>query len=293
MVGLASYEKTQKEHWRRWQWNKIVEKLTAHLQYPWERRQVIRDACGVYLVGPDDLDREEALKRGFRNKNLIAVDIDEHRVRSVNERGGVAVCGNLADLLMFWPETMPLSFISADLCCGLTDYASHSLGTSINACRGLLGDKKIGGKSISTVACINLLRGRDPESNSIRLHHQNFGVEEKHRGALWFYEHLAGYAAMAKRLGSSDSDVLDELRLVWDIASPSYMTYRSGPQKFDSVVLRLFAWGRISRAEHEKAVTWYLERGSRSQGKMPNKFDRKSLAATLAACHARRNRLAD
>jgi hypothetical protein len=72
-----NYKFGTKANWRRWQWNRIVERLAVP----------VRDAVVVYLAGPEDLDRPVALSKGFRPDNLIAVDRDGDVVKQLRMNG--------------------------------------------------------------------------------------------------------------------------------------------------------------------------------------------------------------
>jgi hypothetical protein len=113
----------------------------------------------LYLADKNDLDRSVALSKGFKNENLIAVNWNEEICRSIRASGNPAICGDLSAIVYAWDYTIhpPLGVIVADLMCGLNARAMEFLG----ACLSL---------SLPLWPCIsvNLLRGRDAESNQHR-----------------------------------------------------------------------------------------------------------------------------
>lgn len=144
------YGSPSKQTWRGWIWNRVTERIPKL-----ERR----DATILYLVGPSDLDREAALKKGYSNRNLIAVDIDQECVDRVRKAGNLAIQGRLEDILVAWPEDWPIAGILADFTCGL-DKTLIAFQSSLLVCRAI--------KYGHTVVGVNLQRGRDPASNPMR-----------------------------------------------------------------------------------------------------------------------------
>ena len=71
------------------------------------------------MVGPTDYDREAALKKGFSNENLIAVDESRACIKAVRAAGNLAIQGRIEDLIAIWSENWPISAIIADFTCGL------------------------------------------------------------------------------------------------------------------------------------------------------------------------------
>jgi hypothetical protein len=110
----------------------------------------------LYLADEMDLDRSVAIEKGFRPWNLLAVNRDEKIVKEIRKQGGVAVCGDIGDIICAWPEHLSLDVIHADFCCGLT----KSLGGFIHAVLTRPTDRLL--------VCVNLLRGRDAWSNEWR-----------------------------------------------------------------------------------------------------------------------------
>lgn len=136
-----------KNQWRRWLWNRIEERLTVPA----------REAVVLYLAGQDDLDRYVALRHGFKDHNLIAIDRSEKVVRTLRNSGVVSMQGEFMDAICTWPANRPVHAIVGDFCCGLESKMW----------------KRIMGLMLLThvrpaVYAFNFLRGRDQSSNGIR-----------------------------------------------------------------------------------------------------------------------------
>lgn len=248
MVGLASYDSGAKQTWRGWQWNRIAERIPKCQR---------RDAVVVYLVGPDDLDRKAAIGKGFRNRNLIAVDIDHDNVRRVREAGGVAIACNLQDAIAHWPADIKLSAIVADFTCGLSA-SSYSLWQAALHCFGMRR---------GTVFSVNLQRGRDPWSNRRRdgfserlmqpgqaqayfrqiLEAQFFGDIRladpiKHRGWQWQQEALLDLIVLNKPPDATMAECDRNAVLFSKMMDPKFGSYKSWGKLdnsalvFDSIV---------------------------------------------------------
>jgi hypothetical protein len=144
------YSSDQKTFWRGWVWNRLQERIPTL-----ERRQ----ATVLYLVGPHDYDREAALKKGFSNQNLIAVDTCRQYVKNVREQKNLAIQGRLQDVLAMWPEDWKIDAVVADFTCGLDQQLIEFQMALISSQAVTLG---------KTVVAINLQRGRDANSNSLR-----------------------------------------------------------------------------------------------------------------------------
>jgi hypothetical protein len=99
-----NYKFGTKANWRRWQWNRIVERLAVP----------VRDAVVVYLAGPEDLDRPVALSKGFRPDNLIAVDRDGDVVKQLRMNGTLAINATLMESVVWFPPTKQIDAVVAD-----------------------------------------------------------------------------------------------------------------------------------------------------------------------------------
>lgn len=227
--GLSSYTAGQKKNWRRWQWNRIIERLAVP----------VRDAVVLYLVGPEDVDREVAVAKGFRPENLIAVDIASRNIQRVRAGGGLGICADLNDVIASWPQDWSLDAVVADFCGGFNQAAFR-----------LLDALRFRGASHQTVVSVNLLRGRDPESNegrSVLKKHGNDPDLSRHRGKFFTLSAMAVVpaAVLADDLlvGSAHTHGVESLlfreRLL-NSMRPAWNSYTStGRTYFDSAVL---AW---------------------------------------------------
>lgn len=205
MKGLDQYTSGTKETWRGWQWNRIVERLCGikHIGGPGDRgpawrRQILKNKTVLYLVGPEDADRPLALRHGFANQNVIAIDLRQDRVNAVRRNGGVAIHGSLQQIIAHWKENWSIDVIVADFCHGLTKdaLALHPI---------LMAQPAF---AAGGVLAINMMRGRDADSNEIREWARNsvdfeacgFPCDERHRGVEFMLrlEYLAAKSLSLK-----------------------------------------------------------------------------------------------
>lgn len=269
-IGLDSYQNTTKETWRGWQWNRIAELLGAGTIPGWPQRDrgtgycrsVCQRSTAVYLVGPDDLDRGSAIKRGFRDENLVAIDLDKKRVKSVRKDGNLAIADSLQRILIEWPRGWDVDVVVADFCYGMV----------ADACRlpQVLYQSK--GIQPESVIAINLQRGRDaygewlrqPENIGWFLTMPNIGpVPEdpmKHRGLHAAFNHWYWQCSLYKDNlipGVSRNDYGMELWRKMDCRFYSYPSVSNGVVTwFDSVVHRQagLCEGTRGHTDEEKAA---------------------------------------
>lgn len=97
-----------KNHWRRWLWNRIVERLAVPPS----------QAVVVYLAGRDDLDRPIARDNGFRDENLIPVECDPEAAKVLRAKGRLVIERDLFDACESWKG--PVHVLLADMCCNYT-----------------------------------------------------------------------------------------------------------------------------------------------------------------------------
>ena len=246
------YAYPSKAHWRRWLMNRIVERLSVPP----------RDALVLYLAGPQDLDRPELLRRGFRQDNLIAVERDTAVVEQLRSRGVLTIRGDIWDVVEVWPKTLPLHAVLADLVGGMGKKEWAAFRVLAGPC-----------VERPPVFAVNMLRGRDPQGNAVRESYIKRwpvldAVVKTHRGRQllaasymgWLFEiaalALLGPEQFNKRIDDSSlvaailahpeftearmvalereaADLLD--RWMW----PAVSSYRStaGNQWFDSLIL--------------------------------------------------------
>lgn len=235
------YRFAQKEHWRRWMWNRLLERTGGR-----EQHETV-----VYLAGPDDNDRAVAREKGVPNDALFAVDWDQKNVDKVRAKGGRAVCGHLNDVLAVWPSSAPVCGVVADLCSGLSENALAS---------GSLYVLPAGARAVFAV---NYMRGRDAWFNEARhlliqrgfvkprlaelLEAQDWDRNRALLAFIWecwvqvtarFNPNPQPYTqgiwglTDEKDMGECTKEVLE---LIKD-CSPQFHTYPSGPLRFDSMV---------------------------------------------------------
>lgn len=252
MIGLNEYTGKQKESWRGWMWNRIIERLPDYKpgMKNGSLQRICRDKVAIYLPGPDDIDRRIAMTKGFRNENLIAVDICEDRIKAVRKAGGVGICGGLQNVLAEWKAKDHLDVVFADLCGGLNESEKKLW---------LLASTALNGWGVFAV---NLLRGRDKGSNALRS-----GIKEscsrgyvgdyllgidptKHRGFQAFAEIVMRLVPLHD--GETVASVRNRRAYFIENINPIFNSYSSSGanQIFDSVVMKL--WGC---AGHEDSRT--------------------------------------
>lgn len=167
--SVMNYKFGPKNNWRRTAWNRIVERLTVPVE----------DAVVLYLAGEMDLDRKEALARGFKASNLIAVDRDSEIVSKLRKDKSLAVNGDIFEVLKAWSGT-PINVLILDLCCGATEQVMANLVQFL-----------IHGCLQSCVILFNLMRGRDRLDLDLSEHLK----KGKHRGEF-VYAHALHQSAM-------------------------------------------------------------------------------------------------
>jgi hypothetical protein len=229
MSGLKSYDNGTKNTWRGWVWNRIVERLDKDPS----------EATAIYLVGPEDRDRDTAIAKGFRNENLIAVDLDPENVRRVRERGGFAICADLNDVVQFWNDR-PVDVLVADFCGGLTQPAiSFALVSSVY-------NRAI---SKGAVVAVNLLAGRETggfrecvslfKSAIKSADASSDGIIPAHRGLAWLFTAMCFAVSEMSR---SDRDTAKSACAMYNACEPIARSYISKAGKsrlrFDTAVMR-------------------------------------------------------
>lgn len=229
----SGYKFGNKNQWRRWTWNRIVELLHVPQKH----------AVTLYLPGPDDFDREEALRRGFSPLNLIGVDRNARSVEEHRASGRLGIHGDFTALLRGWNESRPAHVVFGDFTSGL----QHSYLTDIV---GVM----FWPHYLHAVWAFNFMRGRDPSSNWFRDNdaikrmsgYLRLNVSDKHRGAQFYTFFLmrwgAAFRAHLNAMEWPSQQSYDEILtdgLLWQHAwlRPSFYSYRStSGQIFDTCV---------------------------------------------------------
>lgn len=218
-----NYKYGQKNNWRRWQWNRIEERLKVRK----------KEAVVLYLAGKEDLDRAEAIRRGFNPTNLIACELENDAVKILRDKGVNVIHGDLIDVLIHW-KNPKIDIVIADFCCGLSkktgqrffvDNAFWSSGTNSNC-----------------VYSVTLLRGRDgdfkPHILYNFLNEYSVGPQQlrKHRG---FYAMTLTVVGILKAFLSKENYPADEFEW-WmkRLFDPSFFSYKTKNRHtiMDSVV---------------------------------------------------------
>lgn len=238
------YKFGNKNQWRRTWWNRITERLSVKPA----------EAVVLYLAGTQDLDRAEALRRGFKDYNLIAIERQTSTVRALRDSGSLCIEGDLIDIINAFDPGREAHVIIGDMTCGLELRLVHAVRPWINERSSFR----------RAVFAFNMLRGRDPSGNPIRnIWDSNPDSEKVMRlaatlGVEWFLKHRGRYlfqtmfeqflfAQGIRETGPDGMGRVPEARRpeaekamnFWMTAAGPYFTnYRSAAQTFDGVVLR-------------------------------------------------------
>ena len=93
MRGIDSYAVGRKNEWRRQAWAEIA------------RRAANPSACNVlYMPSDEDLDRRQAVMRGFNPNRMIGVELDSDRYAALKSRGVPVICADAYHVLRAWPS---------------------------------------------------------------------------------------------------------------------------------------------------------------------------------------------
>jgi len=243
---MTNYKFGNKNHWRRTAWNRIAERLP----------RAPKDCIVIYLPGPLDLDRQEALRRGFRPDNLIGVDRAASVVHSLREGRALALQADFLDAVDAWSPQRRLDVVFGDFTSGLELKTGFAVAT-------WLGYPHLG----DSVFAFNFLRGRDASSNPVRGIYEGLAewgramgerVETprlRHRGAqllalmavLLAREHAGRGVPQPEMVVTFLAEL--NLRL-----APSLLSYRSGTQVFDSLVFRNTIGALVSPEARQRTI---------------------------------------
>lgn len=232
------YKYGDKNNWRRWMWNRIVERLPNR-----------HKAVCVYLAGEQNLDQGVALSKGFKPWNLIAVERDVVALETIRGGGALAVGGDFFDAVDAIAKKHRIDVVFGDLTCG---FERHMISRISNfMCHPNMNE---------TVFAFNLLRGRDPSTNDLRDMSADFVLaaagDVKHRGA---HVLIHAYAHMGGLTGDTEIPVvLEQLRknTLFDLSS---YASDAGTQTFDSVVLRNPLSLESMRTVHHEFMSFPVE----------------------------------
>ena len=116
VLDAICYKNGNKNQWRRTAWNLLTEKTKDRA-----------NAVVLYLPGSTDLDRPEALRRGFKFNNLIAVERDAKVAAVLRQRGVPTIQGDLMSVLK--ERKLPrVDIVIADLVSGFDTTAGNLIG---------------------------------------------------------------------------------------------------------------------------------------------------------------------
>lgn len=202
------YKFGNKNNWRRWQWNRIVERL-KDIVLP-------RNAVVLFLCGEDALDIPIALSRGFRRENLFAIENNDDVAAALRANGILTIRGSLIDVLTAWNPNLKIDVIIADFC---GPFALNKLALASQLVTyTFLKD---------TVVSINLMRGRDPLVMNY-LANDIPGCIPGHRFDGFINYTISYMVNAAKKITGKDmsSHYYDDLKLLDWISSTSNMCVR-------------------------------------------------------------------
>lgn len=104
MMGLPNYNLDHRNELRKYWWKLLAARCPVN----------VSDAVVIYLLGPDDLDRECAISEGFSSSRLFAVDMDGSNVKRARQHGQCAIQCMVEDLL--WVIKGEVHVLSLDTC---------------------------------------------------------------------------------------------------------------------------------------------------------------------------------
>jgi|3_EtaG_2_1085321.scaffolds.fasta_scaffold02708_6 hypothetical protein len=239
-MRTSGYKFGRKNNWRRWSWNAIKERLPVSPI----------NAVGLYLAGSDDLDRPVAISKGFKEENLIAVDVNALAVTKLRKQKRIALNLEISHVIGNW-RNPKLSFVSADLCSGLTAHSENLLKSFLYST----------GVEDHCVIALNMLRGRDDTDwlkyykNKLSTCDRNsffeasrdlvpnpFGQIELHRGVAVVLTLMDVFMNLAKKTSLLSEDKSTSIRQMSGILikmNPTFNSYKSKKLTMDSVV---FVW---------------------------------------------------
>lgn len=188
--------------------------------------------CSVlYLSGAEDLDREVAVSLGFSPNNFISVEAHKETAILLKKKNVTTINGTINNVLQAVNRQFDVVFL--DLCCGITEntYQTASELIVTNAVDFING----------SCIYINLLRGRDGASNSVRDYISNLCINPfskdniKHRGFHFLM-------LMITRRSELERDVVNKhdatgYDFLPDIGCMKLDSYKSGKQYMDSLLI--------------------------------------------------------
>lgn len=222
-----NYRFGQKNNWRARCWNQISDRISYK-----------RSATCLYLAAEDDLDRDIAIRKGFRSQNLFAVDRQRQVIKKLRSEKKPAIYGDMFDVLC--------SFGGADVV--FADFCSGFTAENIDLMHAALFG---GGVNRGGVLVLNMLRGRESGLASSARKELSDSVlacidrgikvekEPKHRGQLMLLFFLETVIGMFRDDGWPEPDLKS---LFYDLQRkmrPELYSYKceDGIRVMDSLVV--------------------------------------------------------
>ncbi len=259
--ATRNYDFGQKNHWRRWLWNQVVERAGAR----------VKSWPVLYLAGPTDADRRVAVAKGIPDHNLIGIDRSRGNVEALRERGALSIQAEAEHVIGSWPKTIPCAAVVLDFCGGL----------ELEDLKWIAWLPMMPGFQRAVIA-VNLKRGRDASSNGIRqILRDNDVVPGLHRG-----RHLYASALNFQAAGSARHAYTGLIRNLHNDWKPAFHSYKSRSESgsavtvFDSVVWSPSeVWARISEDTYAGKRIGEVWEGAGAQA---DEATRRRLAAVRA-----------
>jgi hypothetical protein len=286
MGEVLTYKFGQKNNWRNRCWNIIAE----------SHKKRLADAKVLYLCGPEDLDREVAIRKGFKDKNLFAVSNDKDVVAALRAKKRSVIYGDILEVAQAFGEK--LDVLHLDLCTGLDSDVQR-------IAMALFANVKIGGTLL-----VNFQRGRDASSNHYRklleptMQTLKRESDRKHRG-LYFYfytywlfieRYYKPFHTMMETGGLSavfvylnaHPQVAKALFEAYELAMPfCFFTYKSNVVLMDSIVITNFL---MALQPLKNTVVKRIKNNTFRSGEALLGVDSSSLVRQIAAVKAVRTR---
>lgn len=259
-----NYRFGSKDTWRRWQWNRVTERLTR-------ARISTANAIVFGMFGPDAIDVECALSRGFKKHNLFCIERNTETAMRLR-RGGVNTLPlDFAEALDSWGDDPKIDVVIADFCGGLTQKRYHDI-TALDQSWAI---------HKSTVVSVNLLRGRDDHALFVAglgneyldslLRFDLFGgardiginravtmlkslVSREILSMVQAASHMdTQFRLTSRQMTSIEAAIEDQIYRRAMSIKPSFYTYGSGQLRFDSAVFHM-PGSEVERSDVEEFV---------------------------------------
>lgn len=241
-LDATNYKNGRKNNWRNWQWNCARQ----YIANPSE-------AIVLYLPGSTDLDRPVAIRKGFKEANLIAIERDTEVTKLLRAKGVTTINDDLLKVINAWPSDIKVGLVIADMVTGLDLEATALIAPWIGS-----------PPFWHSVLSLNAMRGREM-GNISRMYikmlptvfpnfFKSYDLSTKHRGALALLScAFTGPMALSTEVGDEARSMgrpgsawhawLNEhiiskggMRALFDWHFNSYTS--NGNVRFDSVVMR-------------------------------------------------------